>query len=119
MQSSARAALPAAAARGGGRRGTRATRPAAGAPPPLQRRPAGAERAPLLDAEPVLLVDDGNREVAEIDTLLDQSVRSDQQARARGALAVPLADRARQQADGDAELAAVALERQEMLFRER
>ena len=35
------------------------------------------ERRALLDAEAVLLVDDRDREVAELDALLDQRVRAD------------------------------------------
>ena len=40
----------------------------------VRRRPA--ERPPLLDAETVLLVDDGDREGAELDLLLDERVRA-------------------------------------------
>ena len=35
------------------------------------------ERAPLLDAEAMLLVDDGDGEVGEVDAALDQRVRAD------------------------------------------
>ena len=41
-------------------------------------RPASlGERLPLLDAEAVLLVDDGDREVAQLDAFLDERVRAD------------------------------------------
>ncbi len=36
-----------------------------------------AEQEPLIDAEPVLLVDDGQREVAILDRLLEQRMRAD------------------------------------------
>ena len=48
------------------------------------RRPAaglGLERVALADAEPVLLVDDDEAEVAERDGLLDQRVRADHDGR--------------------------------------
>ena len=41
------------------------------------------ERLALLDAEAVLLVDDGDREVAQLDALLDQRVRADDDVGAR------------------------------------
>ena len=47
------------------------------------RRPALDERAPLLDAEAVLLVHDGHGQVVQVDPLLDQRVRADEDARAR------------------------------------
>ena len=43
------------------------------------------ERASLLDAEAVLLVDDRDRELAEVDAFLDQRVRADDDLRARRA----------------------------------
>ncbi len=48
-------------------------------PRPVQR--LGRERRPLLDAEPVLLVDDDEPEVAEGDGVLEQGVRADDDAR--------------------------------------
>ena len=43
-------------------------------------RPPASARA-LLDAEPMLLVDDGDRDVAQVDALLDQRVRADEDLR--------------------------------------
>ena len=40
------------------------------------------ERPPLLDAEAVLLVHDGDRELGQVDALLDQRVRADHDLRA-------------------------------------
>src|SRR5688500_19415141 len=40
----------------------------------------GAERVALLDAEPVLLVDDDETEVGEVDALLEECVRADDDA---------------------------------------
>ncbi len=49
------------------------------------RAPALGERGPLLDAEAVLLVDDGHREVGELDLALDERVGADGDAHvARG-----------------------------------
>ena len=45
------------------------------------RRASLGERLPLLDAEAVLLVDDGDREVGELDVALDQRVRADRDLR--------------------------------------
>ena len=45
------------------------------------------ERLALLDAEAVLLVDDGDREVAQLDALLDQRVRADDDVGAERELA--------------------------------
>ena len=39
------------------------------------------ERLALLDAEAVLLVDDGDREVAEVDAFLDERMRADDDVR--------------------------------------
>src|SRR6185437_8753307 len=39
------------------------------------------ERGPLVDAEPVLLVDDDQRQPVEIDFLFDQGVRADEQTK--------------------------------------
>ena len=41
------------------------------------------ERPALLDAEAMLLVDDRDREVRELDALLDQRVRADDDLRCR------------------------------------
>ena len=73
----------------------------------------------LLDAEAVLLVDDRDRDVREVDPLLDQRVRADQDRGARRGVARPLADRAGQQAAGDPELAAQLLDGEEVLLGER
>ena len=43
----------------------------------VRRRPFALERHALMDAEPVLLVDHGEREIAERDTLLHERVRPD------------------------------------------
>ena len=48
------------------------------------RRAALDERLPLLDAEAVLLVDHGHREVGELDLALDQRVRADRDLRVAG-----------------------------------
>ena len=45
-------------------------------------RPPVIARA-LLDAEPVLLVDDGDGDVVEVDAFLDQRVRADEDLRRR------------------------------------
>ena len=45
------------------------------------RRAALGERPALLDAEAVLLVDDRDGEVGELDILLDQRVRADDDVR--------------------------------------
>ena len=72
------------------------------------------ERLPLLDAEPVLLVDHGHREARQLDVLLDQRVRADDEVRIGIAL-----HRAGEQRDADAELRAQRLDRQEVLLGER
>ena len=89
------------------------------------RRAPLRERAPLLDAEPVLLVDDGDGEVAELDLALDQRVRADRDLRLAGR--DPAADgavvaggqRTRQQLAGDAELEAEVGDGEEVLLGER
>ena len=69
------------------------------------------ERGALLDAEAVLLVDDGDGEVAEADLLLDQRVRADRDLHVarRDQLAhvrvLLRAERAREERDAHAELA--------------
>ena len=86
------------------------------------RRASLGERLPLLDAEAVLLVDDGDREVGELDVALDQRVRADRDLRdaARDLVADLLrADGAGEQDAADAELGAERLERQEVLLGER
>src|ERR1039457_4957767 len=45
------------------------------------RRAVLGKRRPLLDAEPVLLVDDGHRKIGELDVALDQRVRPDRDLR--------------------------------------
>ena len=89
------------------------------------RRAALDQGGPLLDPEAVLLVDDGDGEVGELDLLLDERVRAHRElrlaARERGARGRVLLrpQRARQQHDADAELGAEALDREEVLLRER
>ena len=88
------------------------------------RASALRERAPLSDAEPVLLVDDDDREIAEVDLLLDQRVRPDDERRVtRGdelphgrVLARP--QRAREQRDAHPERAAQLVDGQEVLLGE-
>ena len=82
------------------------------------------ERRPLLDAEAVLLVDDGDGEVAEADLLLDQRVRADRDLHVAGGDQLPhvrvllRAEGARQQRHPHAELGADALDREEVLLGE-
>ena len=40
-----------------------------------------AQRSPLLHAEAVLLVDNGDRKIAEVDLFLDERVRADHDLR--------------------------------------
>ena len=86
------------------------------------RAPPLGKRGPLLDAEAVLLVDDGDREVRELDLALDQRVRADRNADvARGDQLVRRAslaggDARREQRDPDAELGAEPLDREEVLL---
>ena len=89
------------------------------------RAPPLGERGPLLDAEAVLLVDDGDREVGELDLALDQRVRADGDADVtrrdelvRGT-ALARGDARREQRDPDAELGAEPLDREEVLLGER
>ena len=73
------------------------------------RAPALGERGPLLDAEAVLLVDDGDGEVGELDLPLDERVRADGDADvARGdelvcGAALARGDARGEQCDPDAE----------------
>ena len=89
------------------------------------RAPALDQRGPLRHAEAVLLVDDCDREIAEVDLLLDERMRPDDDLRiTRGD---QLADdsvllrpqRARQQRDADAEGRAQLVDREEVLLGER
>ncbi len=78
------------------------------------------ERLALLDAEPVLLVDDGHGEIGERDAALDQCVRPDDDlGRARFDLgAGPLrAGAPRQEQRADAEARTEGLDRHEVLLR--
>ncbi len=79
------------------------------------RAAALGERRALLDAEAVLLVDDGDGEVAEGDALLDQRVRADDDVGVRPARA----DGAGEERTGDAELRADRLDGEEVLLGER
>ena len=86
------------------------------------RASALRERLSLLDAEPVLLVDDGDREIGELDVALDQRMCADRDLRGTvRELGTDLlrADRAREQHAADAERCAERLERQEVLLGER
>ena len=75
------------------------------------RAPSLRERGALLDAEAVLLVDDGDGEVGELDVALDEGMRADRDADVpRGDELVrgpPLAggEARREERDPDAELA--------------
>ena len=88
----------------------------------VRRRPP--ERAPLLDPETVLLVDDGDGEGAELDLLLDERVRADGDVglAAREPLADGAAlrgrDRAREQLAADPQLVADALDGEKVLLGE-
>ena len=83
------------------------------------------ERRPLRDPEAVLLVDDGDREIREVDLLLDERVRPDHDLRiprrdelARGGVLLR-AKRAREQRDAHAERRAELVDREEVLLGER
>ena len=77
------------------------------APPPALSRKRGA----LLDTEAVLLVDDHDTQAAELDGLLDERVRADQQVdlpggeRGEHALALLAGDLVREQLDRERSLA--------------
>ena len=81
-----------------------------------------AERAPLLDAEAVLLVHDGDGERAELDLLLDERMRADRDVGL--AARQPVADGAalrgrhgaREQLAADAEVVADSLDGEEVLL---
>jgi hypothetical protein len=79
----------------------------------VRRAPLG-ERAPLLDAEAMLLVDDSDGESRHLHVLLDQRVRPDENVRVEIVLDGPC-----EQRDSNAELRAVRLDRQEVLLCER
>ena len=80
------------------------------------RRAALGERGALLDPEAVLLVHHRDCEVAELEALLDQGVRADDDVRERR---VGRLRRAGHERAGDAELRADALDREEVLLGER
>ena len=86
--------------------------------------PALGERRALLDAESMLLVDDGDREIAEVDLLLDQRVRADRDLHVARRDQLPdvrvllRRQRAREERDADAELRADPLDREEVLLGE-
>ena len=84
------------------------------------------ERASLADAEAVLLVDDGDGEVVEVDLLLDERVRADDElgvARRDAAAGPPRARVARSELvsrrHADAERRTELVDRQEVLLGER
>ena len=79
------------------------------------RGAAHSESAPLLHPEAVLLVDHRDGEVAQLDALLDQRMRPDDDAGVRD-LAL---GRPREQRHGNAELGAERLDREEVLLGER
>ena len=81
----------------------------------VRRAPLGERRA-LLDAEAVLLVDDRDGEVAELEALLDQRVRADDDVRQRR---VRRLRRAGHERAGDAELRTDPFDREEVLLGER
>ena len=83
-----------------------------------------SQRAPLLDPETVLLVDDRDGEGAELDLVLDERVRADgdvglaaDQPLANGA-ALRRRDRARKQLASDPQLVADALDGEKVLLGE-
>ena len=89
------------------------------------RAPPLREGGALLDAEAMLLVDHGHREVGELDLALDERVRADGDAHvtrrdelvSRTALA--RGEARRQEGDTDTELGAQTLDGQEVLLGER
>ncbi len=83
------------------------------------RRATLRQRLALLDAEAVLLVDDGDGEIAKLDALLDQCVRADDDVDLLRELALTLPRRAREQRARDAELLAEIGDREEVLLGER
>ncbi len=89
------------------------------------RAAAFDERAPLRDAEAMLLVHDGDGEVVEVDLRLDQRVRADDDLGVSGRDHLPRGrvllrpQRARQQADPDAERRAELVDGEEVLLGER
>jgi hypothetical protein len=83
------------------------------------RAACAGERAPLLDSETVLLVDDRDREVRQLYTLLDQGVRAHDDVRRDRPLPLALRHRVRDEAARHAELAAEPLDREEVLLGER
>ena len=83
------------------------------------RARALGERLALLDAESVLLVDDGDGKVAELDSLLDERVRADDDVRAEEGRPVALARSTREQAAADADLRAQVGDRRVVLLGER
>src|SRR5260221_12658205 len=83
------------------------------------RRTTLRERLALLDAEAMLLVDNRDREVAQLDALLNQRVRADDDVDVLREIALSLTRRTREQRAGHTELLAEVGDRDEMLFRER
>jgi hypothetical protein len=75
------------------------------------RAPAFGERTSLAYSEPVLLVDDNHREIVEVDLLLDQCVRADDERSVAGCdelsdgSVLARTQGARQQGDSDPEAA--------------
>ena len=92
---------------------------------PLVPRCLGVERRALSDAEPVLLVDDGDPEPRELHRVLDQRVRPDDQLKLTGPelpeqVCAPAARRrSGQQPDGDQRPRHQPLNRREVLLGER
>ena len=89
------------------------------------RAPPLDERGALRHSEAVLLVDDGHGEIAEVDLLLDERVRPDDDLRVARRDQLPddgvllRAQRARQQRDTNAERRAQLVDREEVLLGER
>ena len=83
------------------------------------RRPACGQRLALLDAEAMLLVDDRDREVTELDSLLDERMCADDDVRIRSEVALTPGRGAREQCTADAEQTARLLECEEVLLRQR
>ncbi len=83
------------------------------------RRAIARDGGALLDAEAVLLVDDRDREVAQLHSGLDEGVRADDDVGGERLLALGLLRRAREQRARDAELEAEVGDREEVLLGER
>src|SRR5437899_12645403 len=80
------------------------------------RGASGHESGALLDAEAVLLVDDGDGKVAQLEAFLDQRMRPDDDVGAERHLPLALARRAGEERTADPELEAEVGDREEVLL---